>query len=348
MNMSGRYKVNIMAINIRDIAKAAGVSITTVSKVINDRPNVSEKTRARVKEIIRNEQFIPNHTARGLVKGKSKTIGLFLTTSLSHPFFSNVMIGLEVALKKTGYDLLYLTRSRINPEYNMVQHCLSRNVEGVLIFGFQRNDLNFDEMIQSEIPTIFIDLDLIGPRAGFVTSDNNEGIQLAVQYLHELKHQKIAFVSGHLDSYVGKIRFEGYRQALQKLGLTYSPQYIYMGDFTKESGCKAMEAFLKFDEPPTAIVCSSDMSAIGVMEVAIAAGLQVPRDLSVIGFDDIQMAEHTQPTLTTIHQDFYTIGEQALLLLIDLINQSNFPPPSLIIPTKLITRNSCAVCKENL
>lgn len=236
----------------------------------------------------------------------------------------------------------------MNPEYNMVQHCLSRNVEGVLIFGFQRNDFNFDELIQSEIPTIFIDLDLIGPRAGFITSDNNESIQLAVQYLYELKHQKIAFVSGQLDSYVGKTRFEGYRQSLQKLRLPYYPEYIYMGDFTKEAGCKAMEAFLKLEEPPTAIVCSSDMSAIGVMEVATAAGLNVPRDLSVIGFDDIQMAEHTQPTLTTIHQDFFTIGEQALLLLCDLINKPNFPPPSLIIPTKLITRHSCTVCKDNL
>lgn len=337
-----------MARNIRDIAKAAGVSVTTVSKVINDRPNVSQKTRARVQQVIRDEQFIPNHTARGLVKGKSKTLGLFLTTGLSHPFFSNVMVGLEDALKKTGYDLLYLTQIDLNPEYSIVQHCMSRNVEGVLIFGFQRHDFNFDEMIQSEIPTIFIDMDLIGPRAGYVTSDNIESIKLAVQYLHELKHQKIAFVSGQLDSYVGKIRFEGYRQSLQKLGLAYLPEYISIGDFTKESGCKAMEAFLKLDEPPTAIVCSSDMSAIGVMEVATAAGLNVPQDLSVIGFDDIQMAEHTQPTLTTIHQDFFTIGEQALLLLNDLINKPNIPPPSLIIPTKLITRNSCTICKESL
>lgn len=333
-----------MARNIRDIAKAAGVSVTTVSKVINGRPNISQKTRERVQQVIRDEQFIPNHTARGLVKGKSKTLGLFLTTGLSHPFFSNVMVGLESALKKTGYDLLYLAQIDLNPAYSMVQHCMSRNVEGALIFGFQKHDFNFDEMIQSEIPTIFIDLDLIGPRSGFVTSDNIESIKIAVQYLHELKHQKIAFVSGQLDSYVGKLRFEGYRQALQKLGLPYLSEYIYMGDFTKESGYKAMHAFLQLDEPPTAVVCSSDVSAIGVMDVAKAAGLSIPRDLSVIGFDDIEIAKHIQPTLTTIHQDFFTIGEQALLLLNDLINKPNFSPPTLIVPTKLITRNSCTVC----
>lgn len=193
---------------------------------------------------------------------------MFLITGLSHPFFSNVMVGLEDALKKTGYDLLYLAQIDWNPDYSLVRHCMSRNVEGVLIFGFQRNDLNFDEMIQSGIPTIFIDLDIIGRRAGYVTSDNIESIKTSVRYLHELKHRKIAFVTGQLDSYVGKLRFEGYRQAIQELGLPYLSEYISMGDFTKESGYKAMKDFLQLKDRPTAIVRSSDMSALGIMDAA--------------------------------------------------------------------------------
>ncbi|WEK55055.1 MAG: LacI family DNA-binding transcriptional regulator [Candidatus Cohnella colombiensis] len=332
-----------MANNIRDIAKLAGVSVTTVSKVINNLPNVSPSTRARVQQVIQDQQFIPSHTARGLVKGKSKTIGMFLTTSLAHPFFSKVVVGLESALKKTGYDLLYLTLDW-NPEYSLVRHCLSRNVEGVLIFGFQENDLNFEEIIQSEIPTVFIDLDMMGRRAGYVTSENVESIKNAVYYLHELKHRKIAFVNGHLDSYVGKQRFEGYRRGIQELGLPYFAEYISIGDFTKESGYAAMKGFMQLEEPPTAVVCSSDMIAIGVIEAAGEAGLSIPQDLSVIGFDDIELAKHTIPALTTVHQDFDTIGNQSILLLNDLINTPHSPPPALIIPTKFVIRKSCAEC----
>ncbi|GGH18495.1 LacI family DNA-binding transcriptional regulator [Paenibacillus segetis] len=335
-----------MAKNIRDIAKSAGVSVTTVSKVINNKPYVSPKTRARVEQIIRDEQFIPNHTARGLVKGKSKTIGMFLTTGLTHPFFSKVLVGLENALKNTGFDLLYLVQIDWNPEYSLVQHCMSRNVEGVLIFGFQKNDLNFEEIIQSDIPTIFIDLDFIGPHAGYVTSENIESIKTAVQYLYKLHHHKIAFVNGHLDSYVGKQRFEGYRRAIQELGLLYFPEYISFGDFTKESGYTAMTAFLQLKDRPTAVVCSSDMIALGVMEAAVEAGLSIPQDLSVIGFDDIEISQHTQPALTTIQQDFLTLGDQSILLLNDMINMPNSPPPALIVPTKFIIRNSCAICSQ--
>jgi LacI family transcriptional regulator len=336
-----------MVSNIRDIAKLAGVSVTTVSKVINNHPNVSANTRERVLQVIRDERFIPNYTARGLVKGRSKTLGMFLTTGLSHPFFSNVMVGLEEALKKTGYDLIYLAQIDWSPEYSLVRHAMSRNVEGVLIFGFHRHDLNFDEMIQSEIPTIFIDMDLIGLRAGFVTSENVESIKIAVRYLHELTHRRIAFVAGQLDSFVGKQRFEGYRQAIQALGLPYLSEYISIGDFTKESGYKAMKAFLQLNEPPTAVVCSSDMSAVGVLEAAKEAGISVPQNLSVIGFDDIEMSKHIHPALTTMRQDFHTIGSQSILLLNDMINSPNFPPPALEVPTKLIIRDSCAVCMEN-
>lgn len=335
-----------MANNIRDIAKLAGVSVTTVSKVINNQPYVSLKTKERVLQVIRDEQFVPNHTARGLVKGRSKTLGMFITTSLSHPFFSNVIVGFEDALKSTGYDLLYLAKFDWSTEYSLVQHCLSRNLEGVIIFGFQRHELNFDEIIQSEIPTIFIDMDLIGRRAGFVTSDNIESMKNAVKHLHELSHRKIAFIAGQLDSYVGKLRFEGYRQAVQELRLPYLPAYISMGDFTKESGYKAMKGFLELHEPPTAIVCSSDMSAVGVMEAAAEAGLSIPHDISIIGFDDIEMSRHTNPPLTTIRQDFHTIGNQSIHLLNDMINSPSFPPPALIVPTQLIIRKSCAVCAE--
>ncbi|WP_281884371.1 LacI family DNA-binding transcriptional regulator [Paenibacillus sp. YYML68] len=335
-----------MARNIRDIAKSAGVSVATVSKVINNYPNVSPETKRRVLDIIREEQFIPNSTARGLVKGRSMTLGMFLTTGLTHPFFVNLMVGMESALKDTGYDLIYLAQIDWNPEYSLVRHCLSRNVEGVIIFGFQRDDLNFEEMLQSGIPTIFIDMDMTGPRAGFVTSDNIDGVKKAVRYLTGLEHRRIAFISGLLDSYVGKLRLEGYRQALREEGLPDLQDYIATGDFTKESGYQAMQTFLQLAEPPTAVVCSSDMSALGVMEAAKEAGLSIPDDLSVMGFDDIELAQHLQPPLSTIRQDCSTIGSQAVRMLHELIHHPDFSPPELVVPTELIVRHSCGPCRK--
>lgn len=335
-----------MVRTIRDIAKSAGVSVSTVSKVINNYPNVSAKTKERVLQVIREEQFVPNSTARGLVKGSSQTLGLFLTTGLTHPFFVQLLSGLEESLKRSGYDLIYLAQIDWNPEYSLVRHCHSRNVDGVLIFGFQRNDLNFDEMLQSEIPTLFIDLDLLGRRAGYITSDNTNGIMEAVRYLTELGHRKIAFVAGYLDIYVGKLRFEGYRQGIQESKLPYRSDYIYFGDFSRDSGYAAMKQFLQCPEPPTAVVCCSDMSALGVIEAATEAGLTVPEDLSVIGFDDIELSRYTNPPLTTIRQDFQTIGRQAVLQLDQMIRTPHIAPPAIVLPTELIIRESCGVCRD--
>ncbi|WP_410771196.1 LacI family DNA-binding transcriptional regulator [Fontibacillus sp. BL9] len=335
-----------MVRNIRDIAKSAGVSVSTVSKVINNYPNVSAKTKERVMQVVQEEQFVPNSTARGLVKGSSQTLGLFLTTGLSHPFFVQLLAGLERSLKESGYDLIYLAQIDWNPDYSLVRHCRSRQVDGVLIFGFQRNDLNFEEMLQSEIPTMFIDLDLLGRRAGYITSDNINSIKQAVSYLIGLKHRKIAFVAGYLDSYVGKLRFEGYRQGVEEADLPYRSDYIYFGDFTKESGYMAMKQFLQCSEFPTAVICSSDMSAVGVMEAAVEAGLNVPRDLSVIGFDDIEISKYTQPPLTTIRQDFRRIGRQSIELLDQMIRTPHVAPPAMIVPTEFVIRGSCEVCRE--
>ncbi|RCX18225.1 LacI family transcriptional regulator [Fontibacillus phaseoli] len=336
-----------MVRNIRDIAKSAGVSVSTVSKVINNYPNVSAKTKERVMRVVQEEQFVPNSTARGLVKGSTQTLGLFLTTGLSHPFFVQLLAGLEGPLKESGYDLIYLAQIDWNPDYSLVRHCRSRNVDGVLIFGFQRNDLNFKEMLQSEIPTVFIDLDLLGVRAGYITSDNMDSIKQSVHYLTGLKHRKIAFVAGYLDSYVGKLRFEGYRQGIQEADLPYRSEYIYFGDFTRDSGYLAMKQFLQSPEPPTAVICSSDMSAAGVMEAVAESGLSVPEDVSVIGFDDIEISRYMQPPLTTVRQDFKTIGRQAIQQLDQMIRTPQVAPPMLVVPTEFIIRGSCGICGEN-
>ena len=333
--------------NIRDIAKEAGVSIATVSKVINGYPYVSDKTREKVKRIIRDSQFVPNSAARELVRKRSMTIGLFLTTGLKHAFFHHLFVGMEEALKDTGYDLIYLVQVSWNKDYSLVQHCRSRNVEGLILFGFQRHDLNLDELIQAEIPTVFIDLDLIGRRAGYITSDNDQAILTAVQYLYGLNHRKIGFITGMLETYTGRVRFEAYKKALSECGLSYVSDHVAIGDFSKEGGYECMKRLLAADERPTAVLCSSDTSAIGAIEAVREAGLRVPEDISVFGFDDIELAAHYQPRLTTIRQDAFELGKQAIEMLVELVQNPDCPPPSTKIGTKLIVRDSCAECSTS-
>ncbi len=336
-----------MASTIRDIAKAAGVSVATVSKVLNGYPSISDKTKQKVMRIVKETRFRPNHAAQQLVGQRSKTLGVFLTNGLTHPYFLNILSGMDQSLKAKGYDLLYLAQVSWNKEYSFVHHSMSRNVEGVVVFGFQRSDMNFEELLDAEIPTMFIDLDFNGKRAGFVSSDNKDAIKRAIRYLRDLNHQRIALIAGLSDSYTGKLRYEGYKSGLEEVKLPFRSEYVAASDFSKESGYGAMKKLLSLDERPTAVICCSDMSAIGAMDALHDSGLSVPKDMSVIGFDDIEIARMVRPALTTIRQDMQTIGRITIELLVDMINDKAFPPPVAIVPTELIVRDTCGPAKHH-
>ena len=251
-------------------------------------------------------------------------------------------MGMEEALKASGYDLIYLAQVQWDKSYSLVQHCRSRNVEGVLLFGFRRQDLNLDDLLRSEIPTIFIDLDLVGRRAGYITSDNAGAIREAMAYLYKLGHRDIGFLPGMADSFVGKTRFDAYRNALTEFGLPYQSDFVtFSSDFTKDDGREAMAKLLKLSKRPTAIVCASDMLAIGAIETARENGISVPEQLSVIGFDDLDIAAHYHPALTTVRQDKRALGKLALEQLVELIRNPDCPPPSVVVPTQLVVRDSC-------
>ncbi|MFC5470468.1 LacI family DNA-binding transcriptional regulator [Cohnella suwonensis] len=335
-----------MATNIRDVAKAAGVSVATVSKVLNGYTTVNANTKEKVLALVKEMQFRPNQAARALVGRRSMTIGIFLTTGLAHPFFTKILGGMEQALKDKGYDLIYLAQLSRNKEYSFVRHCQSRNVEGVVVFGFQHDDMDFGELMESGIPTLFIDLDMQQGRAGFISSDNEEAIGKAVAYVAGLNHRKIAFLSGMRHSYTGRLRLDGYRAGLKKAGIPYRDDYVVDGDFTKEEGYRLMKELLANPDRPTAVVCGSDLEAIGAIEAIREAGLSVPEDISVVGFDDIEIAAHVSPPLTTVRQDMATIGRRAIELVDGLINDGTMPPPAEIVPTTLVVRESCAPAKE--
>lgn len=335
-----------MATNIRDVASKAGVSVATVSKVLNGYTTVNANTKKRVLQVVKDLQFKPNAAARSLVGRRSMTIGIFLTTGLAHPFFTQILAGMEQSLKIKGYDLIYLAQLSWSDEYSFVRHCQSRNIEGVVVFGFQHDDMNFDELVESGIPSLFIDLDVKENRAGYISSDNQDAVKSAVQYLTSLNHHRISFLSGIKSAYVNRLRLEGYLAGLEEAVIPYREDYVAEGDFTKETGYLAMERLLKLPERPTAVICCSDMSAVGAMEAIRDYGLSVPEDLSVIGFDDIEIASYVQPPLTTVRQDMITIGKRVIELLDELIMDEQLTPPEAIIPTELIIRGSCGPAKE--
>ncbi|WP_158629985.1 LacI family DNA-binding transcriptional regulator [Cohnella sp. AR92] len=334
-----------MSANIRDIAKAAGVSVSTVSKALNGYSSVSDATRAKVLRIANELRYEPNAAARALVGQRSMTLGVSLTTGLTHPFFGSLLGGIDRALQEKGYDLIYLSQAHINPEYSLVRHCRTRNVEGVLVFGFQDTDRDFVELIDSDLPAVFIDLDIQASRIGMVTSDNAQATREAVRHLHALGHRRIAYIAGLADSYVEKLRKQGFRQGLLENGLSERSEYRAGEDFTRESGYEAMHRLLSLEERPTAVVCCSDMSAFGAMEAAEERGLSIPEDVSVVGFDDIEAARSVRPALTTIRQDMPRMGYEAVMLLDRLIAEETDSiselPKRVVLPTEWISRDSC-------
>lgn len=317
--------------------------MATVSRVLNDYPDVAPETRARVLEAIRTAGFVPDRTARSLVTGRGQVIAVILETGrghpdLLHPFFQEVLVGLRRSVSASAYDLLLLSTPGDGLGYERrIRH---HRVDGVVLMGARRTDPGIAEILTAGVPCMAVDLDLAGPRAGSVGSDNLEGAAMAVRHLHTLGHGRIALIGGPPETKPGADRQAGFRREVARLGLTLHPDYERDGDFYPESGQTAMRALLDLPEPPTGVVAASDLMAAGAIQVAAARGLRVPADVAVVGFDDIQMAELLRPSLTSIRQDKQGLGAAAADALLRLIADPEAEAPVITLPVELIVRES--------
>jgi LacI family transcriptional regulator/LacI family purine nucleotide synthesis repressor len=327
-------------ITINDIAKLAKVSKATVSKVINNYPGVKDETKENVLNVMKKHNYWPNSIARSLSTNRSFTIGIFEPIRLNNFFFRDVLEGIEEVLGEEGYDILYFTNKLWEDswvKFSFKEKCMNRGVDGVLMMGFGNVNLSqFDGLLNSDIPTVFIDLDLVGSNTSYVTSNNTEGAQTAVRYLAGLGHKKIAMIKGPNGFKLANDRFLGYQKTLHEFNLEYNPEWVFSGEYTIETGYKAMLRLLEMDRQPTAIF-AEDIFAIGAIKALRDNNLDVPGDYSIIGFDNIELGRHYE--LTTISQDQIGLGKAASRLLLDIINKKNFVP--IILPTKLIERNTC-------
>lgn len=336
---------------IYEIAKLAGVSTTTVSKVINNYPDVSDKTRKKIKKILEKENFLPNAQAQGLTTKKTWTLGVVyfedLGIGLSHPFFSKVIEAFKKQADKHGYSLLFGSKNDRLKNTTFLEYFKYKSVDGIAIICSDPNDKETLELIESDFPIVVIDM--LNESTSTVTSDNEYGCKIAIEYLFSLGHKKIAHINGtdQIDNLPSMSRMEAYKKYIKEFKLYINKDYIVNGkNFDFDSGYEGMNKLLKLKNPPTAVVCASDKIALGAIKAVQNNGLKVPEDISVIGFDDIELAEYVTPRLTTIRQNCDEIGKAAIDILVEQINKKEKLAVNKVIPVELVIRESCTEVKE--
>jgi LacI family transcriptional regulator len=340
-------------VTIRQLARLSGVSVGTVSRALNGYTDVRPETRERIMRLASELDYTPTAAARALVTQRSHVIGVVLDTGeghpdLQHPFFHEVIVGLKNHIGANGFDLLLFASERPGNGYgphSYLKRCRHHNVDGVVLMGIDGDDPEVLRVVDSELPTAGVDVELSGPATTFAISDNVAGARAAVRHLHGLGHRRIATITGLLGTRPGKDRLKGYGEGLAELGLAARADYVVEGDFYADTGRAGMARLLALDEPPTAVFAASDMMALGAIHAAAAAGVSVPGDVSVVGFDDMQLADQMNPSLTTLRQDKAGLGAAAGAELVRMVEgEPADAEPVVMLPVELIARGSTAAC----
>lgn len=341
---SGREAAPIRAARIQDVAKLADVSTATVSRALASPERVSPQARARVLEAIARTGYVPNPAARSLRSQKTFMV-LVVLPDLSNTFFSKILRGIEETLFEAGYGMIIgdLDGSP-EKEAHFAAFTAAGRVDGAILlnghlFGQSRDGRG--EAARLNIPLVALCEAIPGARIPQIEIDNRAAAARMTQHLASLGHRSIAYVSGPSENVLERERFRGYRDGLQKAGLPFDPALVIPGDFTIESGIAAGQMIVAQSKRPTAVFCTSDEMAIGLMRTLFSAGLKVPADISVAGFDDIEFAAVAEPSLATIHQPRRELGQVAASVLIELL-QGRPVPESIRLETELVLRDSVA------
>ncbi|MEH7234619.1 LacI family DNA-binding transcriptional regulator [Bacillus sp. JJ1562] len=336
-----------MAITIKDVAKEANVSPSTVSRVIADNPRISEETKIRVREAMEKLGYHPNFTARSLAVKSTATIGIVMPFSASHvlqdPFFPEVIRGISVQARENKYGMYLLaggTEDEIFEEVvGMVQ---GRRVDGLILLYSRTDDRLIQYLQKNDFPFTVIGRPIHGAeRVIHVDNDNIYITKVVTDYLIGLGHTKIAFIGFDGDFVFMLDRLEGYKQALSESGIPFHEDYI-VHKSTLSEGKKAIKSFLKSVEPPTALVCTDDFIAIELMSHFEEMNIRVPEDVSIASFNNVLLAQYSKPPLTSVDIDIFQLGMEAASCLLEKIKNPNVLPKRITIPAKLIERKSCA------
>ncbi len=334
-----------MSSNIKDIAKNLGISAAAVSKALNDRKDISEKLKRKVRKAAKELNYTPNSIARRLVTNKSNTIGVFVFSRQEDTFSKDLGLqflgGILEEANKNDYDIvLFSTDSDLLNEKSYIELCRERRAEGAIFTGLRLDDPHIKKIKNSTFPISIIDTHIEGENVNFVSTDNKIGVQLALDYLWKLDHRKIAMINGHKYAQVSWDRLNAYRDYLEEREV-YNERLVFTGDFTEDSGYQCAEKIMKLEKLPTAIFIASDLMALGAIKAFKKSGFNLPKDMSITGFDNISISNYIEPRLTTVGQDAIAMGKWSVRLILNKLRKEE-PQKKYVLKPKLMIRNSCS------
>ena len=328
--------------NIAEIARRAKVSTATVSRTLNQSGPVKPATARKVWRAVTALNYYPNSHARALVSGRSRLIGL-IVSDITNPFFPELVRVFENLAAQKQYDLLLTSTDYDTSRMTAcLRRMLERKVDGVAMMTSEMDTSLIKELSKRGVPIVFMDVGQIGPRMSHVSIDYGNGIRQAVDHVVQLGHRNIGFISGPLDLHSARTRRQAFVDGARYHKLPLDRKLVREGTHTAEGGEKAMKELLKLAKLPTAVVCSNDWTAIGALHAIHAAGVRVPEDLSLVGFDDIPLTSYTTPSLTTVRMSARDVGATAFQALFSLIGGEHVEGDVYQIPTRLVVRESTA------
>jgi DNA-binding LacI/PurR family transcriptional regulator len=331
--------------SIKDIARAANVSHSTVSRALHNSPLINRETSERIQQIAREAGYRASAVARGLVTRRTHAIGV-VVTSIADPFVGEVVSGIEETANGNGYSVL-LAESNADPdrEKKVVESFAERRVDGIVVTSSRVGALYLPLLSEMRVPIVLVNNQHPGEFVYSVSIDNVEGSRDAVRHLIELGHTRIGYIGDQFGYQSDTERFSGYRDALEHAGLDVDPELAIRGDGKPEGGLRAMGALLELAEPPTGVFCYNDMSALGALHAVRNRGLTVPQDVSIIGFDDLFISSYMQPPLTSVRQPMRRMGLLAMESLLKLMSGQD-SPSTITVAAELVVRESTGAARK--
>jgi LacI family transcriptional regulator len=334
--------------DIREIAKRARVSTATVSRTVNRVPTVDPRLAKRVWKVVEELGYFPNTQARALVSGRSRIFGL-IVSEITNPFFPEIVQVFENIAVQHGYEILITsTIHDLTRMQTAVRRMLERRVDGVAVMTFGMEDSVLNDLKLRNVPLVFVDVGPQRPRVSNIKIDYLHGIRQAVQHLAAMQHVQIGFIAGPLHLKSALAREEAFIASMKEIGLAVPPEYVVEGNHTIEGGMAGFSRLFALPTPPTAILCSNDMTAIGVMRKSHEMGISIPQDLSLIGFDNIRLAEFIVPPLTTVQMSQAELAQIAFHALLNDVQRDKPEPKGTEYPlqTSLVLRESTTVAPK--
>lgn len=327
-------------VTIKDIAKKVGVSPSVVSRALNNKYGVKAETRERIVRTAKEMGYLPNILAQGLVTRKTNTIGVVMA-DISEPFFSQLIKGMNLVADETGYTLIYYNSYESLVERSALEHMIkSQRVDGLIIVGSRIKEDEYLSGRTWEVPLVLVERRLTAPGLNCVWVDSITGAYKATRYLIDQGHRRIAHICGTLGFQVALDRLEGYKRALADTGLPYAEELVASGHFVWQDGYTATKEVLKQTPRCTAVFAGNDTMAYGALQAIAESGLEVPRDIAVVGFDDLEFSLLTNPPLTTVRQPRMEMGKKAVSILVSILAGKAEEGVKISLTPELIIRRS--------